>query len=136
MRVIFGRILPAVVLAFAPATAWAQLPALNYGSGTGAMTDITGGVYNPGLAWYLNDGRIFDPCPPTQHYGANLGWGFIGDVPRSTGGDGVPTTSDSGPNDAGGRLETTSAVADATRGEAQAVVSADVSQPCWVFDDG
>jgi hypothetical protein len=136
MRFIFGTSLVAVVFALAPANARAQLPALNYGSSVGAITDITGNVDNPGVGWQLENGAFFDPCPPTQHYGANLGWGWIGDQPRSTGGDGVPLTADSGPLDADGRLEITSAAADSTRGEARTAASADVSLPCWVFGDG
>ena len=132
MNKILGLISLLVVFTLAPATAWSQLPALSYTSGAGAITDISGIVNNPGIGFQ----DIGNPCPATQEYGTNLGFSNPNLQPRSTGGDGVSKTTDSNTLNAGGRTETTSAWADATRGEARAFASGDVSSPCIVFPNG
>lgn len=111
------RILSVLVLGLAPGTAWSQLPALSYSSGAGAISDISGFVSG------------FYPCP-------TVSYGQLGGGPdRTTGGDGISTTADSNPLNAGGRTETTAASADSKRGHVRAFASADVSSPCAVFQN-
>ena len=133
MKSAFAIIVLAASLTLVPATAWSQTPALSYTSAVGAATDISGGVYNPGIGWWLPDGGWFNPCPPTVVYGRNDGFG---DPARQTGGDGFSKTADINPLNTGGRTQTSFAFADADGGYARAFADADTSTPCVVFENG
>src|SRR5438132_3792874 len=127
MNKILGLISLLVVFMLAPAAAWSQPPPLTYGSGAGAGTDISGGLYDEGLTYRDANGNLYNPCPATQVYGQNSGWLLPA---RQTGGDGLAWTSDTNSLNVAGRTETTTASADAGRGLARAFATADVSLPC------
>lgn len=109
MKSIFRTILLGTLVTLAPAPAWAQLPLLDYTHDAGAVTDISGALWNSA------------GCTP----GAFFGW------PRVTGGDGVWATLDANPINSGGHTEMSYAAANA-RGDARAFVTVDTSSPCIV----
>src|SRR2546426_9154553 len=117
MNKILGLISLLVVFTLAPATAWSQ-PPLTYGSGAGAGTDISGGLYDEGLTYRDANGNLYNPCPATQVYGQNSGWLLPA---RQTGGDGLAGTSDTNLLDVAGRRATTRASAGARPGVARAL---------------
>lgn len=126
MRTIGGTSLLLAVLTLTPAVAWSQLP-LTHTAGTGAGTDISGGLYDGGVSYVDENGNTVQACPPTQVYGQNSGYSL---PPRQTGGDGLATTADAHSLDGAGRRELTMASADATRGRVQILATADTSIPC------
>ena len=128
MRFVNSILTVAVILCtLATGTASAQYPSLVYGSGAGAVTDINGVIGNPMVTYVDENGYVYNPCPPAEAYGQNIGWLL---PPRQTGGDGVFTARDKHGLVVGSRTQTTFALADATRSAVRAFATANVSPPC------